>query len=129
MVAVWTIRLPFDDWEFFFVHFNAITHGLTTMCSCFRGAAVPLPPVVDKEWILGSSDELIYIPYRYAREEEVWSFLIVSPMHSCFLGTILDLVRFWYDFRTKAEKNRTIGKKIVPKSYHGPKIVPKSYHG
>ena len=50
------------------------------MCSCFRGVAVPLPPVVDKEWILGSSDELIYIPYRYAREEEVWSFLIVSPM-------------------------------------------------
>ena len=61
----------------------------------FDGAAVPLPPVVDKEWILGSSDELIYIPYRYAREEEVWSFLIVSPMDlraSCinriFQGTV-----------------------------------------
>ena len=47
--------------------------------------------------------------------------------HDFGFGTIL--VRFWYDFRTNAEKNRTIGKKIVPKSYHGPKIVPKSYHG
>ena len=54
-----------------------------------------------------------------------WTIL---PWHIVFfLGTILDLVRFWYDFRTTTEKNRTIGKKIVPKSYQYRTMGQKSY--